>query len=94
VFLSLACHVCTDNGDGTVSCEEFEKNFLAMGFAERDQLRNESRAKQKRADEQRKIEEERKKQELSLKNVCISALLVSRRSNFKPACFTGVEMYV
>lgn len=56
------------NGDGAITCEEFSKVFLNMGFEEREKELKEAIAKQKRAEEARAEKEVRKKEELANKN--------------------------
>ena len=50
------------NGDGNISCAEFAKSFLSMGFHERDEETRANRKKQQRNEENR-IEAIRKKKE-------------------------------
>ena len=54
--------------DGCISCAEFSKTFLSMGFAEREKELRQSIKKQRQADELRKTEQERKEKELAAKN--------------------------
>jgi hypothetical protein len=56
------------NGDGVITCEEFTKVFINMGFEEREKELKEAREKQKRHEEMKKLEEIKKHQELELKN--------------------------
>ena len=60
--LGVLMHTFDDDGDGTINCAEFTKNFLKMGFIEREnEIRNWNK-KQAIANE-RRMEQERKKQE-------------------------------
>jgi hypothetical protein len=56
------------NGDGVITCEEFTKVFINMGFEEREKELKEARERQKRFEEKRKEEEIKKKEELENKN--------------------------
>eukprot|EP01038_Epipyxis_sp_PR26KG_P006731 gene6731-9225_t len=57
-----------ENHDGVITCAEFTKVFLNMGFAEREKDLKESIEKQKKAEEDRKLELEKKQQALESKN--------------------------
>jgi Ca2+-binding EF-hand superfamily protein len=60
--LGVLMHTFDDDGDGTINCAEFTKNFLKMGFIEREnEIRNWNK-KQALADEKRR-EKERQKEE-------------------------------
>lgn len=60
--------ICLVNGDGAITCEEFSKVFLNMGFEEREKELKEAIAKQKRAEQARQEAEIRKKEALAAKN--------------------------
>jgi len=55
------------DGDGVITCEEFSKVFINMGFKEREKELKESRARQKRDDERRKKAKEDKQAALENK---------------------------
>ena len=60
--LGVLMHTFDDDGDGTINCAEFTKNFLKMGFIEREnEIRNYNK-KQALANE-RRLEKERQKTE-------------------------------
>lgn len=56
------------NGDGVITCEEFTKVFINMGFEEREKELKLAKEKQKRYEQRQKELEERKRQELEAKN--------------------------
>lgn len=56
------------NGDGFITCQEFTKCFMAMGFNERAMALREERAKQKAIEDMRKEEEQKKLEEIAMKN--------------------------
>lgn len=56
------------NGDGVITCEEFTKVFINMGFEEREKELKEAREKQKQYEEYKKLQEMKKKQEMESKN--------------------------
>lgn len=56
------------NGDGVITCEEFTKVFLHMGFVEREKELKESMEKQKAAEARRMQLEEEKRLALENKN--------------------------
>jgi Ca2+-binding EF-hand superfamily protein len=56
------------NGDGVITCEEFTKVFLHMGFVEREKELKEAIEKQKRAEARRLQAEEEKRLALENKN--------------------------
>lgn len=56
------------NGDGVITCEEFSKVFLNMGFEEREKELKAAIKKQKRAEKARIEAEKRKQEQLASKN--------------------------
>ncbi len=56
------------NGDGLITCEEFTKVFLNMGFEEREKELKDAVEKQKRADQAKLDEANRAQAELANKN--------------------------
>jgi Ca2+-binding EF-hand superfamily protein len=76
LWCDISCHhfalncsiVITVNGDGVITCEEFTKVFLHMGFVEREKELKEAIEKQKRADARRLQLEEEKRKALEGKN--------------------------
>ncbi|CAE7718908.1 unnamed protein product, partial [Symbiodinium microadriaticum] len=61
-------HAFDDDGDGTINCAEFTKNFSKMGFAERELELKEYHEKQKHAEEMRRERERKKQEEQDRKN--------------------------
>jgi Ca2+-binding EF-hand superfamily protein len=66
--LGALMHAFDDDGDGTVNCAEFTKNFSKMGFAEREAELKEWHEKQRLANEQRLEKERLQKEEQDRKN--------------------------
>ena len=66
--LGALMHAFDDDGDGTINCAEFTKNFSKMGFAERELELKEYHEKQKRAEEIRRERERQQKEEQARKN--------------------------
>jgi Ca2+-binding EF-hand superfamily protein len=68
--LGALMHAFDDDGDGTINCAEFTKNFLKLGFNEREIELKEMQEKQKlheetrRQEEMKKLEDQRRKNEL------------------------------
>lgn len=66
--LGALMHAFDDDGDGTINCAEFTKNFSKMGFAEREMELKEYHEKQRMAEQARKERERRLKEEQDRKN--------------------------
>ncbi len=56
------------NGDGAITCEEFTKVFVNMGFEEREKELRDAVERQRKADQARADEAARKEAELASKN--------------------------
>lgn len=56
------------NGDGVITCEEFTKVFINMGFEEREKELKAAIEKQKRYEQRQLEEQEKKRQEFEAKN--------------------------
>ncbi len=59
----------TENNTGNITCSEFTKSFLALGFSERDKEMRSQLEKQRKLEEQRKQDHERKTNEMATKNL-------------------------
>jgi Ca2+-binding EF-hand superfamily protein len=66
--LGALMHAFDDDGDGTINCAEFSKNFLKLGFIEREIELKEMQEKQKLIEEKRKREELLKQEEQEKRN--------------------------
>jgi hypothetical protein len=60
--------LCAENGDGDVSCQEFSKTFLALGFAERERELKAYNERQRKIAETRKAIQEKKEADMRSKN--------------------------
>ncbi len=56
------------NGDGVITCEEFTKVFINMGFEEREKELKAAIEKQKRYEQRQLEESEKRRLELEAKN--------------------------
>jgi Ca2+-binding EF-hand superfamily protein len=72
--LGALMHAFDDDGDGTINCAEFTKNFLKLGFNERELELKEMQEKQRAMEEKRKREETLKKEEQERKEFITSNL--------------------
>jgi hypothetical protein len=72
--LGALMYAFDDAGDGTINCTEFTKNFLKLGFNERELELKEMQEKQRAMEEKRKREETLKKEEQERKEFITSNL--------------------
>ena len=66
--LGVLMHTFDDDGDGTINCAEFTKNFLKMGFIERENEIRNYQKKQEMANARRLAKERQRQEELAKYN--------------------------